>query len=71
MVFDPSEFEEPKFDCISKLSQCFVNSFLFQRNIENILLIPEGRRARQVMDPDLRPGPPRNCREVNRYLLLN
>ena len=44
--------------------QCFENHILFQRNIENILLIPEGRRARQVMDPDLRPGPPRNCREV-------
>ena len=30
-----------------------------------ILLIPEGRTARKVMDPDLKPGPPKNCREVS------
>lgn len=34
-----------------------------------ILLIPEGRTARKVMDPDLRPGPPKNCREVHRQYI--
>ena len=51
-------------DMLTMDDPVIANCLVDQRNIENILLIPEGRRARQVMDPDLRPGPPRNCREA-------
>ncbi|KAJ8311272.1 hypothetical protein KUTeg_011176 [Tegillarca granosa] len=35
----------------------------FKRSVESILLIADGREAREVMDPELKPGPPPNCRE--------
>ncbi|CAC5418017.1 SMC6 [Mytilus coruscus] len=40
------------------------NCLIDQRNIELILLIADRKRATQVMDPELRPGPPKNCREA-------
>ncbi|XP_033729269.1 structural maintenance of chromosomes protein 6-like, partial [Pecten maximus] len=40
------------------------NCLIDQRGVECILLIKDNRIARDVMDPDKRPGPPKNCREA-------
>ncbi|KAL5021926.1 hypothetical protein ScPMuIL_001081, partial [Solemya velum] len=53
-VVDILEIENPV------IARCLID----QRNIENIILIPDGREARSVMDPEKQPGPPANCREA-------
>lgn len=40
------------------------NCLIDQRGVECILLIKDNRIARDVMDPDKRPGPPKHCREA-------
>ncbi|OWF41408.1 Structural maintenance of chromosomes protein 6 [Mizuhopecten yessoensis] len=40
------------------------NCLIDQRGVECILLIKDNRIARDVMDPDKRPGPPKFCREA-------
>ncbi|KAK3592068.1 hypothetical protein CHS0354_019324 [Potamilus streckersoni] len=51
-------------DVIEPENPMVANILIDQRTVENILLIPEGREARHVMDPSTSPGPPVNCREA-------
>ncbi|XP_052075729.1 structural maintenance of chromosomes protein 6-like isoform X4 [Mytilus californianus] len=53
-VIDVLDVEDPV------IANCLID----QRSIELILLIADRKRATQVMDPELRPGPPKNCREA-------
>ena len=51
-------------DMIQTDNPMVANSLIDQRGVECILLIESGKDARQVMDPDNQPGPPRHATEV-------
>ncbi|XP_060559553.1 structural maintenance of chromosomes protein 6-like isoform X2 [Ruditapes philippinarum] len=69
-VYDVSEkrADNSKFYSVLDMVKCdqpmVYNTLIDQRTVECVLLIDDGRMARQVMDPDKRPGPPRNSREA-------
>ncbi|XP_045158887.2 structural maintenance of chromosomes protein 6-like isoform X2 [Mercenaria mercenaria] len=69
-VYDVSEkrADNSKFRSVLDMVKCdhpmVYNTLIDQRTVECVLLIEDGRLARQVMDPDKRPGPPRNSREA-------
>ncbi|KAK3085167.1 hypothetical protein FSP39_025362 [Pinctada imbricata] len=52
------------FETLEISNPVVANCLIDQRGIESILLIPEGRDAREFMDPDNSGGPPRGCNEA-------